>query len=385
MSDAPDADATTDAQRAELAAAFGQDLDPLTEYETTFRQADADPFALFKAEVLSTRDIADRTRDGYDRVFRQWREFMRDQDRHPACPNEDHVKGFARYELTTKNNHPDTVKEKLRKLNNAYTYWQDDPTFPHPQDYNPVSLAKTKVTFADVESKEPPRIPLAEVRDVLESVTHVRDRAFMALQLKLGLRATEVCNLQLADIDIQNGDLREHYPELGSNPRLEGRQNALYVPHDREGNKSQRPRLLPLDDELRRVLLRYLLIRPDNGGPWLFLTLKTHGKITDHATINDVWRDAFHPEYAGTEDHQGATSHFGRHWFTTYWRVKEDVNRELIKYMRGDTAGSRNIEDRGTIDEYIHTYYEDIEGLYRERVFPLGLSTRLCRNGHILT
>jgi len=372
MSDTPNTETTTDAQRAELAAAFGQELDPLAEYEATFQQADADPFALFKAEVLATRDIATRTRNGYDRVFRQWCEFMDDQDRHPACPSEAHVKGFARHELDTKDNQPDTVKEKLRKLNNAYTYWQDDPTFPHPQDYNPISLAKTKVTFADVESKEPPRIPLEDLRNVLKGVTHVRDRAIIALQLKLGLRATEVCNLKLADIDIQNADLREHYPELGSNPRLEGRQNAVYVPHDREGNKSQRPRLLPLDDELRRVLLRYLLIRPDTDEPWVFLSLTRHEQLRKQ-DINQPWKNAFRPEYAETEYHRSVTSHYGRHYFTTYWRVEEDLNRELIKYMRGDTAGSMSIQERGAIDEYIHTYYEDIIDLYRENVFKLNV------------
>lgn len=372
MSELPDTGAATETQRAELAAAFGQNLDPLAEYETTFQQADADPFALFKAEVLSTRDIADRTRDSYNRVFRQWREFMREQGRHPACPSESHVKAFARYELDTKDNHPDTVKEKLRKLNNVYAYWQDDPTFPHPQDYNPVSLAEKKITFAEVESKEPPRIPLSELRDILEGVTHVRDRAIMAIQLKLGLRATEVCNLKLSEIDIQNTDLRKHYPELGSDPRLEGRQNAVYVPHDRDGNKSQRPRLLPLDDELRRVLLRYLLIRPDNNEPWVFISLTRHEQLQKQ-DINPPWKEAFHPEYAETEQRRAVTSHYGRHYFTTHWRVEKDLNRELIKYMRGDTAGSASIQERGAIDEYIHTYYEDIVDTYRENIFKLNL------------
>lgn len=372
MNETPDTDTTTDAQRAELAAAFGQNLDPLADYESTFQQADADPFTLFKAEVLSTRDIAEGTRDGYERVFRQWREFMGEQGRHAACPSEEHVKGFARHELDSKGNHPDTVKEKLRKLDNAYSYWQDDPTFPHPQDYNPVSLSKSKVTFEEREQKEPPRIPLTDLRDLLADVTHVRDRAIITLQLKLGLRATEVCNLQQADIDIQNADLREHCPELGTNPCLEGRQNAVYVPHDREGNKSQRPRLLPLDDELRRVLLRYLLIRPDNDEPGVFLSLTRHEQLRKQ-DINQPWKDAFHPEYAETEQHRAVTSHYGRHYFTTYWRVEQDVNRELIKYMRGDTAGSHAIQDRGAIDEYIHTYYEDIRDLYLENIYKIGI------------
>lgn len=370
MSEAPET--TTDAQRAELAEAFGQDLDPLAEYETTFRQTDVDPFTLFEAEVLSTRDIATRTLDDYDRLFRQWREFMEDQGRHPACPNEDHVKGFARYELDTKGNHPNTVKEKLRKLNDTYTYWQDDPTFPHPQDYNPVNLAKSKVSFSTPDKKEPPRIPLDDLRDVLDGVTHVRDRAIIALQLKLGLRATEVCNIKISEVDIQNADLQDHYSKLGSHPMLEGLENAIYIPHDREGNKSQRPRLLPLDDELRRVLLRYLLIRPDNGKPWMFLSMTRHKQLRKK-DINQPWKRAFHPEYAETEQHTAVTSHYGRHYFTTYWRVEENLNRELIKYMRGDTAGSISIQERGAIDEYIHTYFEDIRDLYLENIYKLSM------------
>lgn len=89
--------------------------------------------------------------------------------------------------------------------------------------------------------------------------------------------------------------------------------------------------------------------------------------------INKVWKGAFHPEYAETDEYKAVTSHFGRHYFTTYWRVEQDVNRELVKYMRGDTAGTASIDDREAIDSYIHTYYEDIEPLYREEIFKFGL------------
>lgn len=362
----------TAAQRAELSESFDKDLDPLTEFEATFQQTDVDPFALFQAEVLSARDITDRTVNGYEIVFRQWRRFMAEQDRHPACPNADHVKAFARYELDTKNNQPATVKEKLRKLNTTYTYWQDDPAFPHPHDYNPISLGMSTVQFAETEQKELPRISKPELRDIVADITHLRDRAIVVLQLKLGLRATEVCNLTLADIDIQYPDIHESYPELGSNPRLTGRENVLYVPHDRKGNKSRRPRLLPLDDEVQQVLQRYLLVRPDTGEPWVFLSQTNHTQLTKQGIL-EPWKAAFHPAYTETETHRAVTSHYGRHFFTTYWRVEVGLNRELIKYMRGDTPGSASIEDRGAIDEYIHTYYADIEETYRANIFSLDL------------
>jgi integrase/recombinase XerD len=41
--------------------------------------------------------------------------------------------------------------------------------------------------------------------------------------------------------------------------------------------------------------------------------------------------------------------------------------------MRGDIAGAAPTEGQAGIDHYIHTYYEDIERLYRENIFRLGV------------
>jgi hypothetical protein len=87
----------------------------------------------------------------------------------------------------------------------------------------------------------------------------------------------------------------------------------------------------------------------------------------------DAWKDAFHPEYDETEHHRAITSHFGRHRFTTYWRVERNVNYELIQYMRGDKTGKSPGSGRGAIDRYIHTYYEDIEPIYRKQIYTLGV------------
>jgi integrase/recombinase XerD len=39
--------------------------------------------------------------------------------------------------------------------------------------------------------------------------------------------------------------------------------------------------------------------------------------------------------------------------------------------MRGDIAGSISIQERGPIDEYIHTYHKDIVDMYREEISKL--------------
>ena len=67
------------------------------------------------------------------------------------------------------------------------------------------------------------------------------------------------------------------------------------------------------------------------------------------------------------------TSHFGRHYFTTWWRVKQDLNRELVKYMRGDKQGMESGVGREGMDHYLHAYYEDIENIYLGRIFKLQI------------
>lgn len=360
-----------EAKRERLAAAFDNDIDPLAEHGPRLSQTGIDLFQMFVEDVLDGKDLTEATRGGYLRTYNEWRDHMEQEGRHPACPTERHIRGYIRHQLEEKGNHPDTVRLKVYHLKSAFEYWQAEPALPHSTDFDPFEQVLQKVDLtADSEPKEPHRMTVDDIAEVLDSVNHIRDLAIITLQLKLGLRATEVCNIRLGDLSLANSEVRDHYEDLGTNSRLGGRENALFVPSDREGNKSRKPRLLPLDDEVRRVLLRYLLIRPDNGEPWLFLSKQGHGKLRKK-DINRPWKAAFHPEYAETEEHRAVTSHYGRHRFTTWWRVEQDVSRELVKYMRGDRPGETASKDG--IDHYIHTYYEDIEDLYRENIYRFGI------------
>lgn len=369
-----------ESRRKKFAKEFDRELDPLADKEDRFLNIDEDPFELFIDEILSPGDPSESTLVNYRTTFEQWQDYMNKQGRHPACPNEHHVKGFIRYQCADPadgglGNHRSTLDQKLFRLNRFFQYLQAERPFPQSQDYNPIEVGKEKASLPTPDEKNVPEISVAELRNILAGITHYRKRAILLTQLKLGLRQGELCNIQLQDLHIANAELRRHFPAMGAHPSVVDYNNAIYIPSqdERDGNKSERPRVVPLDDELRRVLLRYLLVRPDNGEPWLFLTLKTHGKITDNQTINDIWRDAFHPEYAETEDEKAVTSHYGRHWFSTWWRVKRDINRQLVKYMRGDVASQQSLDDRAAIDDYLHTNYEDIETPYREEIFKLGL------------
>jgi len=139
------------------------------------------------------------------------------------------------------------------------------------------------------------------------------------LQLKLGLRVSEVCNIQLTDIQLEHSELKTHYPQLGTHTSLTDRENALYVPSrdKRDGNKSRRSRILPLDSEVQELLRQYLLVRPQTDVPWLFLS-ESYVIPPTREAINQFWKEAFLPEYAETDNHRAVTSHFGRQYFTIF-------------------------------------------------------------------
>lgn len=362
-------------RRKSMANAFGQPLDPLASFELKFEQAGIDPwepFQLFLDEVLRADDPRPRTFNQYVRLFRRWSEHMDRIGRHPACPNEQHVLEFIKYERINNGNSPSTVKGKLRSLSRVFDYWVSDPAFPHTQGFNPFTIARKKAKFNFQPKKKPHPIDLTTIRSLVQSVTHLRDRLLLLVGFKLGARVSEIRNMQLQDVVIDEIELTEHYESLGSHSRLAGLTDAIYIPsrHERPGNKSMRPRILPLDDELRDLLTRWLYVRPDIGERWLFLSKQRHDQL-EKKPINKIWKDTFHPEFAETQNYRGVTSHFGRHYFCTYWRVEQDLNRELLKYLRGD-ALDEEIKAAETIDSYLHTYYRDIEDVYRRQIFRLS-------------
>ncbi|QLD86189.1 site-specific integrase [Natronomonas halophila] len=364
-------DEVSDDPETRIAEAFDRSQDPLAAFEDEFTTVDVDPFELFVIESVEQRDLVETTIEGYRRVHRQWCQFMERQGRHPACPSERHVAAFIEHLYEDRDNHPNTAQSKLRRLNETYQFWQQSPAFPHPTDFNPISLAMSKVSFsASEDQKELPPLSMSEVRGVLQSIDALRDQLIIFLQLKLGLRASELTNIRIDEIAIRSATLREAYPELGSHWSLSGRPNTIFIPHDRDRNKSCRPRVLPLDEETRRLLEQYLYLRPDNGEPWLVLSTEGHNKLSHH-DVNNLWIEYFRPMYEETKHHRAVGSHFGRHFFTTYWRIENGIDRQLLRYMRGDRAEGTSIKDRAGVDEYIHTYYEDVEDVFRNEGYQL--------------
>ena len=367
----------------EIAEVFGRDLDPLAKYESKFiHELDVDPFAKFLEESIYPDDeVSESVEEDYERDIRRWKEMMEDMGRHPACPKESHVIELIRRERDERGNSANYIQHRVRRINRAFSYFQNDPKWPHDTDFQPFETAKEKADFGEKTKKEHHHIPLNELSDRIQGIKHIQDRAIVVTQLKLMLRAKELRNIRLEEINIQHSDIQEAYPELGTHNRVADRPNSLYIPPNpnsrsptqgRQGNKSKIPKVLPLDDEIRQVLIDYLLIRPDVDQPTLFLS-DGYNKMRLER-VNQPWHEAFRPEYGETEQHKPVSSHFGRHFTTDYLKQEAELAREKVQYLRGDViGGDRFSGDKAAIDTYLHGHYSKVKEPYLETIFKLGI------------
>ncbi|WP_312908172.1 tyrosine-type recombinase/integrase [Natronosalvus caseinilyticus] len=348
----------------------GNPKDRLAEVEPEFLAVDEDPFDLFMLEDRH-QEITDATYNQWTRTFDQWRNFMEAQGRHPACPSSVHVSKFVRFQTEELENSEGDVKSKLFRVNAAYEWMQEDGQIPAPTDYNPYKKWLKKGRLSTDSERSYPRISLDELRERVNDITNIRERALTVTHLKLGCRSSELANINLADISIEHDELREHYTEMGTHPKIEQYENVVYIPSERDGNKREVDTILPLDEETRQAIVDWLLIRPDNSKDALFFTDK--GKRPAHNDIAHFWKKYWWPEYKFGEDeyYDSITPHWCRHHFTSWWST-QGIPRVQRKYMRGDRTDEYN-RRRSAMDAYMHEYFENIEPVYREGIFQLRL------------
>ena len=372
-------------EKAHHASVTGADTDPLAAAAPEFQESGVNPFGVFLSERTTAKGLDSSTVALYKTTFADWIDHMDGMDRHPACPTTQHVTSFidrlldeGGYAENSRPNSPATVRSKLTKLTTWFRWMQASAEYKHhTTEFNPFVLGRQRreARLESDDRREFPRLDVSDIREVLQDVTHVRSRAIVMLMLKCGLRAGEIRNMEMADLNLSHTDIRNHYTEIGTRPQVSGRENALYIPHgdERDGNKGERPRILPLDRETRDALRAYLLIRPDASAPQVFLTV--HGNQLAHSAINrETWYEAFSEYREGSSSRQ-ISSHYGRHFFSNYWDTKlseEGFPIKYVQYMRGDKISASEFESQ-SIDAYLRAFYEDIEGVYRDHIFTFGV------------
>lgn len=332
-----------------------------------------DPVEYFLQD-LTYHGKTERTRDAYERVLRRFESFVRD-DRGTTLSAATQRECMAWIHGLRGERSPSTVATYASYLHRFYGYMVQVGVF----ESNPMTLVVEEMDESIDTDPARREIMLPDMRKFVASVRHPLDRAVVVTLLKTGIRAGELCNLDLRDLNVDDADVRARYGERHRGS-LDGRPDSLYVSDEPtrgavvngeergDSNKRKRPTVIPVDEELKRTLKRWLAVRPDarSSAEPLFCSTSEWGRrltigmvgqtVTDHAEAAGWYETGGGPE-------ENVTPHYFRHFFTTHLRDRTG-ERGIVKYLRGDVASD-------IIDTYTHNWGDRVREVYEANIYSL--------------
>ncbi len=314
-----------------------------------------------------------RTQAAYERVLRDFETYL--DSRNLALDDANHRDCMAYIHQLRGTVASSTVATYASYLHRFYDYMTRVDAF----DDNPMAIVVEELD--ESINTDPARrdISVGAMRSFVTELSHPLDRAVVVTLLKTGIRAGELCNLDVRDISLSDGD--NDLVETTHRPRLDGRPNSMYVDNTPSqgtiynderrsaSNKRKRATTIPIDDELETVLTEWLAVRPDpvsNADP-LFVSMSddwgqrfspamVHHLVETHAREFGWYRDGGGPE-------ENVTPHYFRHFFTTHLRDRTG-DRGVVKYLRGDVA-------QDVIDTYTHDWGNRVREEYEANIYSL--------------
>ncbi|MFB6085980.1 MAG: tyrosine-type recombinase/integrase [Halodesulfurarchaeum sp.] len=329
----------------------------------------AEPIEYF-LEDMTHHGRSERTIDAYDRVLHQ---FEASLDEQTTLHSVTHRDCLAWISTIRDEKAESTVASYAAYLHRFYAYMNEVGTF----DRNPMTLVMEELDEQITTDPSRRDISVPEMREFVGSVTHPLAKAVIVTLLKTGIRAGEACNLDLRDINVSDPPI----PTGPIRPQIKGRENTIYVSNEPSrgktfngetramSNKRKRETVIPVDNELRSVLIRWITIRPDTPSPAEPLFTNTTRNWGTRLTGNDVHHlvTTHTSDWGWYESGAGAgenvTPHYFRHFFTTHLRDRTG-DRGIVKYLRGDVATD-------VIDTYTHNWGDRVRAVYESNIYSL--------------
>ncbi|MDS0221267.1 tyrosine-type recombinase/integrase [Haloarcula sp. S1AR25-5A] len=341
--------------------------------DTTAPDAESDPVGYFLDDI-TYHGKSDRTRGSYERVLRDFESFLADGQQ--PCPVRDasHRDCMAYVHSLRGTVEESTVATYASYLHRFFAYMTQVGAF----ESNPMTLVMEEMDESINTDPTRREIGLQSMHTFVDSISHPLERAIVVTLLKTGMRAGELCNLDVRDLNLDTPGPR---PDIPVRAGLEGRPDSLFVAADptrgeatngeerTASNKRKRETTIPVDAELAAELRRWLAIRPDTQSPAAPLFVSTSGSWGERLTPNMVHHivESHAREFGWYTDGGGAeenvTPHYFRHFFTTHLRDRTG-DRGVVKYLRGDVA-------QDVIDTYTHEWGTRVRDVYVAEIYSL--------------
>jgi len=164
-------------------------------------------FLLYKAATTSKNTVRD-----YRNTLRQWSEFL-EGDPDVEALELQHIQRFLYHLRVDRKLAPKTIKNAHTGLSAFFTWLERDHGIPHlirghipsPKANPPEIIPLTKRDVRDLlwacnRSAPSRRVPAGQHRP-----TRFRDRAIVLFLVDTGVRASELCDLKIGDVDMDTG------------------------------------------------------------------------------------------------------------------------------------------------------------------------------------
>lgn len=319
-------------------------------------------------------------------ALRHFRDFIDERNLTPDEFDDDDADDLVAWFKAKPNIKDETVKAYLNRISHMYDYGVRRPRSDEFSDidYNPIATVVEDESFEEDGTSERRDIDHKEMREAVQSIHHPLLLCIVVLFLKTGIRASELVNIDMRDVHLNHHWAKEHFPECRE--KLEDRPDTVYIAprsemeignvvngeERKDPNKRKRGTYIPIDKELKAVMLLWLAIRPPSRSPAEpFFTLTIGGKSTipgDRLRADYVWDKV--TDWAEEQDwwssdatlETNVSPHYFRHYFRTIFG-RQCNDELLVKYLRGDKSN--------TMDDYMHYWGDNVRGPYLQSIYKL--------------
>ena len=331
-------------------------------------------------ENLRHSGLGKNTVDDYEQVLNNHlRTFLEKNDMDAGEMTRDECQELIDEMVNNPEINGNTPEKYAGVIRGFYSHFSSRGTF----EVNPMKLAMENYEFPDSPEKYTRDISIPEMREFINQLNHPLILTIVMLLVKTGIRAGELCNIDMRDVHINDPRVEHLFPPLRS--EIKDRPDTIYIERHTDmqagkatngeirisSNKRKRSTIIPIDDELKSVLILWLAIRPeskDAGKPFVNrLTGHVGTEIGDRIDNNQVhllvtkatddwgWWDS------NNTKGMNVTPHYFRHFFTTYMRDRtgDDVFVQFIRGDKGDEA----------LDEYTHNWGDKVKTTYMKHIY----------------
>lgn len=261
-------------------------------------------------------------------------------------------------------------------------------------EWNPIGLEYSPTRFDPEGDPGRLHVPINELRDNIRDIHNPTDYTEFFLALKTGARTGERYNLDLRDINIDH-PISTYMPE--PRPEIENKPDTLFIDSEIEkgevyngqvrkaANKRKAKTIMPIDSELKSVLVWYIGLIPESPSQIpcepLFRHVGNGGSISPGRRRGPETFASRLREFAekkgwrtDMDNMKGVDPSWARHWFTTQLRNRisqEDLKGEqtsqpvksYLKGLRGDIGSD-------VIDTYTHNWENEpwVRNAYLENI-----------------